>query len=108
MNQKNKTPIHIAVQKDLKEIFELLISKGVDVNGKTNETLMSLGEKGKSYLSYAAHYQSKEIGGKRLIHYAAENNSKEILQVLISKGANVNVIDMIFQKSLLFSEINMV
>ena len=31
---KNKTPLHIAVRKNSKEILELLISKGADINGK--------------------------------------------------------------------------
>ena len=33
-NNKNKTPLHYAVQKNLKEISELLITKGADINAK--------------------------------------------------------------------------
>ena len=32
MNQKNKTPLHYAAEKNSKEIGELLISKGADIN----------------------------------------------------------------------------
>ena len=34
MNKKNKTPLHIALEKNLKEIGELLISEGADINAK--------------------------------------------------------------------------
>ena len=30
------------------------------------------------------------------LQYAAENNSKEILELLISKGADINAIDIIY------------
>ena len=31
---KNKTPLHIAAEKNSKEIGEILISKGADINAK--------------------------------------------------------------------------
>ena len=34
MNKKNKTPLHIALEKNSKEIGEILISKGADINAK--------------------------------------------------------------------------
>ena len=34
MNKKNWTPLHIAAQYNSKEIGELLISKGADINAK--------------------------------------------------------------------------
>ena len=33
---------------------------------------------------------------KTPLHYAAKNNSKEIGKLLISKGANINAIDIIY------------
>ena len=33
---------------------------------------------------------------KTPIHYAAESNSKEMLEILISKGADINAIDIIY------------
>ena len=33
-NKKNKTPLHYAIEKNSKEIGELLISKGADINAK--------------------------------------------------------------------------
>ena len=34
LNKKKKTPLHIAAEKNWKEIGELLISKGADINAK--------------------------------------------------------------------------
>ena len=33
-NKKNKTPLHYAAEKNSKEIGEILISKGADINAK--------------------------------------------------------------------------
>ena len=82
MNKKNYTPLHIVVWKNSKEIGELLISKGADINAKTN-----------SHISIPF---LKEKGGKTPLHYAAANNSKEIGEVLISKGADIKAIDIIY------------
>ena len=35
LNKNNKTPLHYAAIKDSIKMGELLISKGVDINGKT-------------------------------------------------------------------------
>ena len=34
LNKKNQTPLHYAAQNNSKEIGELLISKGADINAK--------------------------------------------------------------------------
>jgi len=34
LNHKNKTPLHYTAEKNSKEIEELLITKGADVNAK--------------------------------------------------------------------------
>ena len=35
LNHKNWTPLHCAASKNSKEMFELLISEGADINAKT-------------------------------------------------------------------------
>jgi len=57
------TPLHAAAIRNHKEIAQLLIAKGADVNAKN------------------------KYGGTPL-HYAA---TKEIAELLIAKGANVNM-----------------
>ena len=34
LNKKNQTPLHIALENNSKEIGEILISKGADINAK--------------------------------------------------------------------------
>ena len=59
------TPLHMATIQDRKEVAELLIAKGSDVNAKNEE-------------------------GYTPLHYAASNGHKEVTELLIAKGADVN------------------
>ena len=93
------TPLHYAVGNGHKEIAELLISKGADVNAKDKIR--------GNPLHYAVAYDYKEISvlliakgadvnakdgkfGGTPLHYAAGGH-KEILELLIAAGADVNV-----------------
>jgi cytohesin len=62
----SQLPLSLAVQEGHKEIFELIIAKGTDVNAKGG------------------------IGGGTPLHRAA---TKEIVELLITKGADVNARD---------------
>ena len=42
MNNKYYIPLHIAAGKNLEEIGELLISKGADINAKTNDIIYTI------------------------------------------------------------------
>ena len=72
--------MHIAAEKNSKEIGEILISKGADINAKANES--------KSF--------SIRFGGKTPLHLALKIDSKEIGELLISKGADINANDIIY------------
>ena len=56
--------------------FEMLINKGAKIKESQHQT----GSHFKTFLHYAAHYNSKEIG-----------------EILISKGADINAKDIIYQ-----------
>ena len=93
---KNKTPLHSAAWNNLKEIGELLISKGADINAidVKNQFIISL-----YLITIVKHYLRKlKLRYFAPIHYATENNSKEMLELLISKGADINATDVKFQK----------
>ena len=66
---------------NLKEIIELLISKGADINAKTNENKELLLER----------------GGETPLHWAVLNKRKDIGELLISKGADINAKNIIYQ-----------
>jgi cytohesin len=59
------TPLHAAARKGLKEVVELLIHEGTDVNAKSDD-------------------------GWTPLHLAAARGHKEIVEQLIAKGADVN------------------
>jgi len=93
------TPLHRATYQGYKEIAELLIAKGADVNAKG-------GVNGGTPLHWAAeegHKETAELlivkgadvnaknrGGGTPLHHAARKGHKEIVELLLAKGANVN------------------
>ena len=64
------TPLHLTARSNRKEIAELLIAEGADVNAKNDSRQTPL-------------------------HVAAARGRKEIIELLIANGANVNAIDFI-------------
>ena len=69
MNAKDEdswTPLHSAVAGGHKDVVELLIAKGADVNAKDEEY------------------------GAIPLHHAAQAGHKEIVELLIAAGADVN------------------
>ena len=71
MNAKNEwggTPLHYATFGGHKEVVELLIAKGADVNAKDGV-------------------------GETPLHWAAKEGNKEVVELLIAKGADVNAKD---------------
>ena len=71
VNAKNNTGwalLHSAAYDGRKEIVELLIAKGADVNVKSADG----------------------SGGRTPLHFAAYYGHEEIVELLISKGADVN------------------
>jgi ankyrin repeat protein len=102
LRRNGETPLHDAATK---EVAELLISKGADVNAKNND--------GVTPLHYAARYGRKEVAELLIakgaevnaksdttgrlfsqeqtpLHYAANGGQKEIVELLIAAGADVN------------------
>ena len=75
--------------------FELLINNGANINAKDliYQTIGIL------YLIKIIENKWRKYNNlnRTPLHYAIKNNSKEILEVLISKGADVNEKDIIYQ-----------
>ncbi len=100
------TPLHYATRWGRKEIAELLIAKGADVNAKAkygdtplhgaiyaNGTyLEETGRKEMIELLIAkgADVNAKDEGGKTPLHFATGYGRNEIVELLIAKGADVN------------------
>ena len=91
---KNKTPFHIALENNSTETVELLISKGANINITylcyINIIVLFLVK------SISNKWRKLNKKNKTPLHYAAEKNSKEIGELLISKGADINAKDIIY------------
>ncbi len=104
------TPLHYAARDSHKEIIELLIAKGADLNARMGEGLTPLhqaaygGQKEAVELLIAAgaDVNAKDRGGVTPLHQvaffasplfnhqAASNGRKEVVELLIAKGADLN------------------
>ncbi len=94
------TTLHWAAWHDRKEIVELLIAKGADVNAKTDNQYGDTplhkaawgGQKEMAELliSKGADVNAKSNGGATPLHMAVNQGEKEIAELLIAKGADVN------------------
>ncbi len=101
-DEDKNTPLHIAAFVGNKEIVELLIAKGADVNAKEEEEgmtplLAAIGEDRKIIVellivSGADINAQSEMGTP--LHLAAGFGHNEIAELLIDKGANINTMDV--------------
>ncbi len=96
-DEKNKTPLDYAVTKKRTEVIELLRSKG----GKTAkeqlaaENIFAAAEVGdleaiKKHLEGGVDVNAVNKGGYTALHMAVRRGQKEVVALLLEKGANVN------------------
>jgi ankyrin repeat protein len=97
----DSTPMHFAAQEGHRDIVELLLAKGADVNTRNGG--------GNTPLHWAAKYGHKDVAelllakgadinarnadGIAPLHYAAMKGSKAVAELLLSMDANVNARD---------------
>ncbi|XP_026674113.1 uncharacterized protein LOC113465041 [Ceratina calcarata] len=95
-NNRYLSPFLTAVIYNKKEIVELLISKGANVRSVGSEALITAVVKGyRKIVEILLRNEvpvNKEFNGATLLHFAAR---KEIVNALISRGANVNAVGML-------------
>ena len=96
------TPLFSAVGSGHKDVVELLLSKGAEVNAKNRDGWTPLHEAASSgqkdvvelLLSKGAEVNAKVKDGRTPLHEAAyADRKKEVVELLLSKGAEVNAKD---------------
>ncbi len=101
-DKKGKTPLHYLVINDSQSAAELLINEGANVNAKDNNNQTPLDyvrsqEMAKLMISSGAKfgdsYVSANSGKYSLLHEAVALGNKNLIELLIANGANVNVQD---------------
>ena len=95
-NQKYKNPLYSAVENNSKDIFEILLLKGANISGKDTlyQIILLL-----FFINIISNLERRlNIMNSTLLHFAAEKNSKDIGELLISKGADINAIDILLDK----------
>jgi len=95
VDRSGTTPLHKALLGGHKEIAELLISKGANVNAKDNDGLTPLHwaetkELAELLITKGADVNAKWNGGLTYLHQAAVKSRNGVAEFLISKGLDVN------------------
>ena len=95
LNKNNKTPLHIASEKDSIKIGEILISAGANINAK------DIIYQNIIYSFLIINIEIKEWNliknNETPLHIALLRNSTKIGEILILKGADINAKTIIYQ-----------
>ncbi|EAY13460.1 hypothetical protein TVAG_206280 [Trichomonas vaginalis G3] len=94
--------LHIATRNHDKELVELLLSHGVNLNekDKDGDTALNIAacngykDIAELLLSHGANIHEKDKYGNMALHIATYHKDKEIVELLLSHGANINEKDI--------------
>lgn len=102
-NEIYETPLHVAATHDTpvqREICELLLQKGANVNKKSHVTgktpLLIAAAKGyyeicSILVDYGANVDEKDKFGQTPLFWAVINNHKDLVELLVDKGATIDI-----------------
>jgi ankyrin repeat protein len=96
-----RTPLQTAIQEGPRDIFDLLIQSGADVNAKDRlgftPMYMAIYNKDLDYMKIlianGADVNTKYPGGETLLQAASVTGKTEVVQFLLEKGADINAKD---------------
>jgi ankyrin repeat protein len=101
LDAKTTTALHLACRSESKDLAELLLQMGAEVNaemqgGETPLIIAVLSKRGalvQLLLDRGADVNAKTRWGKSALHYAAQTGQKPMLETLMRRGGHVNMID---------------
>jgi ankyrin repeat protein len=79
---RGRTALHLAAEKDRKEVVQLLLENGANVNAEEEEEKEQRG------------WREVITKGRTALHLAAEEGHKAVVQLLLENGANVSAQEM--------------
>ena len=93
-NSVGETLLIISIEHKCKEITNLLLQKGADVNIKQNTYTMTEDQL-PSYLKQFISKPAKTIivGGRSALHLAVFKDDMDLIDTLLAKGANIDAVD---------------
>jgi ankyrin repeat protein len=93
-NRVGETLLIISIEHKCKEITNLLLQKGADVNIKQNTYTMTEDQL-PSYLKQFISKPAKTIivGGRSALHWAVFKDDMDLIDTLLAKGANIDAVD---------------
>jgi hypothetical protein len=100
IDQKGLTPLHLAVKYQNKDLLEMLLDNGANINvksitGMTPLHLAALDNENKGIfemlLDKGADVNVKTTTGLTPLHLTARNRNEKFSKMLLDKGANINV-----------------
>jgi ankyrin repeat protein len=95
--KEGRTLLHVAAERGCREVVEVLIAKGVDVNAKTQLGLTplhmaALPEIAEMLIARGAEVNAMNAYGLTPLHAAARRRLNNVVEVLITRGAGVNLV----------------
>jgi ankyrin repeat protein len=99
-NHNSRMPLHLAVEEGKKDVAELLLAKGADVNardsfGATPLHISATKDIAELLLTKGADVNAKDTeGGTTPLHKAVHHGHKDVAELLLAKGADVNARDV--------------
>ncbi|XP_011495807.1 PREDICTED: ankyrin-1-like [Ceratosolen solmsi marchali] len=101
LDAKTTTALHLASRIEIKDIAELLLQMGAEVNSEMQggETPLIIAVLSKRMalvqllLDRGADVNAKTLWGKSALHYAAQTGQKPMLEMLLRRGGHVNASD---------------
>jgi ankyrin repeat protein len=103
-NSKGRTPLILAAQAGRLDIIKLLVASGADVNARTTTetggTVLGFALEGNNreaveyLIAHGAEIELRSRNGMTPLFYAASTGQDDMIQLLLSKGANLNVMGL--------------